>query len=105
MIAPRREPRRRAADNAPAPQPEQPIMNAPTAVTAIEAKPGHNQPPDWAKIVTDQMARDYAHLETSVAGLLASAAKLPKMVENTADSEKVSIAVKALRDEIGRAHV
>src|ERR1039458_2875957 len=103
MIAPRREPRRRAADTAPAPKPEQPTMNAPTAATAVEAKPGHNQPPDWAKIVTDQMARDYAHLETSVAELLASAAKLPKLVETPADSEKVSISVKALRDESARA--
>lgn len=67
-----------------------------------EAKPGHNQPPDWAKIVTDQMAIDYADLETSVAKMLATAQTLPKEVLTPADSEQVSLAVKNMRNESAR---
>lgn len=71
--------------------------------TAADPKPGHNQPPDWAKIVTDQMAIDYANLETSVTALLLNAKSMPLEVLTPEDSEKVSLAVKALRDESVRA--
>ena len=64
-----------------------------------EAKPGHNNPPNFALIVTEQMTVDYAHLMSSTADMLKNAQNLPKTVESPQDSEKVSLAIKELRDK------
>lgn len=55
--------------------------------------PGNNMPPDWAKIVTDAMAEQYAPLAKLTTDKLAAARTLPATVENPADSEKVATAV------------
>lgn len=68
-----------------------------------EAKPGHNNPPNFALIVTEQMTVDYAHLMSSTADMLKNAQNLPKTVESPQDSEKVSLAIKELRDTSARA--
>lgn len=69
----------------------------------IEAKPGHNIPPDWAKIITEQMTQQYADMLTSTAAMLAGAQAFPKEVADASDSETVSKAVKDMRDASARA--
>lgn len=70
---------------------------------AADAVPGHNQPPNWAKIVTDAMALQYADLLTTAASLLADAKKLPTEVTTPKDSETVSASVVMMRKRMEEA--
>jgi len=75
----------------------------PDAAENPRAIPGSNQAPDYAKRVTDEMAANYAALAGSTTDQLKQAQDLPKAVENPEDSEKLSLAIKAMRDTSSRA--
>jgi hypothetical protein len=75
----------------------------PEAAENPRAVPGSNQAPDYAKRVTEEMAANYAALAESTADQLKQAQDLPKAVENPEDSEKLSLAIKAMRDTSTRA--
>src|ERR1019366_137350 len=59
---------------------------------------GGNQPPDYARDVTDRMARDYAALQQNLADALANARTLPKEINDDPAMGVVAHAVKGLRD-------
>ena len=59
---------------------------------------GNNEAPDYAKEVTERMARDYAALQESLTEALADARTLPKEVNDDGVMGTVAHAVKRLRD-------
>jgi len=64
---------------------------------------GDNQAPDYAREVTDSMARDYAALSTSITELLDRARDAPKEVETDESAIALGVIVKDLRDAFARA--
>ena len=64
---------------------------------------GDNQAPDYAREVTDAMARDYAALTTSIIELLTEARMAPDRVESDEAAISLGVLVKGLRDAFARA--
>lgn len=70
--------------------------------TAI-AERGHNQPPDFAKEVTDRMAQDYAEMANTVTALLGRARDLPEAVDDEDQLRIFSDQIVDMRDTAARA--
>lgn len=64
---------------------------------------GDNRAPDYAKAVTDQMARDYEELTISVNSLLDETRLLPKELADDDDVGRFAALIKRLRDTAARA--
>ncbi len=62
------------------------------------AVPGDNAPPDYARIITDQMARDYAPFRQAVRDALDEARKLPPSVEDEETASEYTAVIKRLRE-------
>jgi hypothetical protein len=67
------------------------------------AERSHNQPPDFAKEVTDRMARDYAEMANSTTTILKEANDLPPSVEDEPGLRTYSDVVVRIRDLVARA--
>ena len=64
---------------------------------------GSNQAPDYAKRVTEQMARDYAALMESVDALIKKAEASPKEITTDEEALALGAIVKEIRDAFKRA--
>lgn len=62
------------------------------------ATPGHNEAPDYAQRVTDQMARDYAEVVKSMEKLLAEAREQPREINTDDEALTAGALIKRLRD-------
>lgn len=67
------------------------------------AERGHNQPPDFAKEVTDRMAKDYAEMANTATALLGRAREMPEIVHGEAQLRVFSDMIVDMRDTIARA--
>ena len=65
---------------------------------------GDNQSPDYAREVTEAMAREYAALTTGIAELLGKAREAPQQVEDDQGAIALGMIVKDLRDAFTRAN-
>lgn len=76
-------------------------MNAPQAKGSVV---GDNAAPDYAREVTDRMAKDYAELAKTVTDQLDEARDLPTKIEDGDESmlAKFAALIKRLRDTAGR---
>lgn len=65
--------------------------------------PGHNNPPDDARRVTERMAADYAEMVSNADVLVASVSSLPLAIRSKEDLGLVSTAIVNMRDAAQRA--
>jgi dTMP kinase len=65
---------------------------------------GSNQAPDYAREITDQMARDYAELVEQIDSLLEEARGLPPQVGTEEEATTTGLVVKQIRDAYKRAN-
>jgi len=66
------------------------------------AVPGSNEAPDYAKLVTERIAAEYAEFNTTLAEMLDQARALPSPIHNDEDALSSGALIKRFRDLDGR---
>lgn len=59
---------------------------------------GHNAPPDYAKIETERLERDYRELEPTINALLDEAREIPKVIEDSDTALRAGALIKRMGD-------
>lgn len=74
------------------------MAKASTSPGPAKAEMGHNQAPDYAKIVSDELTRDYAEMIKTLTGYLEEARKLPRKIDSDEAMQPFADLIKKIRD-------